>query len=168
MQKQQLEKVGVDVIENRYVMCVLNPWGKAPRYARGRVDTPKGQEKFFAKLPSQSKVLMPSCDFSAMVYHRLGEDRVVLKDAQEYYMIWQEAGVKRGEPMARFAAKILFDLYQETTLSEQEIRTLFAEQEVELQRIKQIGESAQAIIENVLKNRASGKDFKQALKNLEF
>ncbi|NCC63866.1 MAG: hypothetical protein EOM15_04345 [Spirochaetia bacterium] len=168
MQKQQWEKVGVDVIENRYVMCVLNPWGKSPRYARGRIDTPKGQEKFFSKLPSQSKVMMPSCDFSAMVYHKLGEDRVVLKDAQEYYRIWQEAGVKRGEPMARFAAKILFELSQETILGEKEIRALFAEQELQMQRIKEIGESSQAIIENVLNNRASNKDFKQALKNLEF
>ena len=104
MQDQKTSSVGVDIQDNRYIMCILNPEGKSPSYALGRVDTPKGQEKFFSKIPSQAKVLLPSSEFASLVYHHLGDQMVLIKDETEYYCTWEKAGIQRGDPMARFAA----------------------------------------------------------------
>ena len=60
---------------------------------------------------------------------------------------------------------MLFELNQETKLSEREIAKLLATEEEELLMRMQLGESSQEIIQRVLDGSATDKDVKQALKN---
>ena len=167
MNTANLFSVGVDVQDTRYFMCILNEEGKYPKYVQARTDTPKGQQKFFSKLPDRSKIIMPSSSFSSLVYRQLGDDMVVIKSEELYYSIWEKAGIERGRKMARFAARILFDLNGETKLSDQEIKQMLAQQQDELEQIQSIGNSCQEIITKVLDETADSSDVSRALNNLK-
>ncbi|HNZ95371.1 MAG TPA: hypothetical protein PKN79_06115, partial [Sphaerochaeta sp.] len=95
---------GVDIVDRRYVVCLLNEEGKAPRYYSGRSDTPSGQEKFFSLIEGRT-VVMPPDPISTTAVHRFGEAAVSIDRGYEAYRI---SGIKNGKRMARFVALLAF------------------------------------------------------------
>ena len=120
METEPRETVGVDIVDTRYVMCILDSRGMDPRYYRGRVDTPLGQANFFSKV-GERDVIMPSSSLAVLAMKLLKEPRLVVKAEEEHYAVWAAAGIERGERMARLqrcvvqkSSSIRFDQRQAT------------------------------------------------------
>ncbi len=105
MKSTEIGFAGADIIGKRYVLCVIDHEGKHPRYARGRSDTVKGREKFFATIPPETPLMIVESELAVLSLHLLGESRVYIQKETEGYAVWERAGVNRGERMAIFCSK---------------------------------------------------------------
>jgi len=165
METQQRQAVGVDIVGNRFTLCILDEDGKHPSYYSGRVDTPLGQAHFFNKV-GKRRLLMPSSDLAVLALKLLESSQVVIKDEQEHYAVWAAAGVERGRHMARFAALQLHQGSDSsipiTAKQEQQLLLL---QDAELASLLSVVGTSQQIAEDVLQGRADGKTYTKALGN---
>ena len=160
------EFVGVDLIGNRYVMCILNPDKGKPSYTSGRNDTEGGQLKFLSKLTDRSEVLIPSSALAIRALLLFGEERVHIAPMGSLWSAWERAGVKRGTAMAKFAAIYLIDEnLPPLELSKEEIAQIHKDHALELEQIERIGSDAVRIVEAVLSGEATSKDFDTAVRN---
>ena len=159
---------GVDIIGNRYHICLLDGEGKHPRYYHGRVDTAFAQNKLITYLsPSYSVVIVESA-LALILLSRLGEWRVTIKEEDEHYRVWQKAGITRGDAMARFAALLLYEqLIEPKQLTEKEKRELLAtEWERTLARVARI-ERAHEIITEIQGGNSSPALFDESMRLLQ-
>lgn len=160
------EVVGVDVVANKYLLCILDEKGKHPKYYRGRVDTKGGQAGFFARIPAGAIIAMPSGELAVLAVRTLGVERVVVLDEDETYALWEKAGVERGTKMARFAALALFENRTKSkTLDEKEQKQLLQMQQAELDAIMKVGSASQQISMDILRGSTDAKLFAKAVKN---
>ncbi|ADY13496.1 hypothetical protein [Sphaerochaeta globosa] len=167
MKEEHDETGGVDIVDDRYVLCIVDNQGMHPRYYRGRADTPLGQANFFGKV-GQAPLLMPSGDLAALALLRLGEEQVVIKDESEHFAVWAAAGVKRGQQMARFAALQLFAKHHPSdSLSEKDTQHLFLLQDAELTALLSVVETSQTLAEAVLGGVGDATTYSKALRNEE-
>ena len=167
MKEEQHETCGVDFVDNRYVLCIVDKQGMHPRYYRGRSDTTLGQAHFFGKV-GQAPLIMPSGNLAVLALMRLGEEQVVIKDEAEHYAVWAAAGVERGQKMARFAALQLHAKnHPSDKLSNKDAQQMFLLQDAELSTLLSVVETSQTIIEAALGGTADDKTYNKALKNEE-
>ncbi len=160
------EYVGVDLIDNRYVMCILQADKSNPSYARGRNDTEGGQLKFLGKLTQNSEVLIPDSPLATRALLLFGEDRIHIASMGSLWSTWERAGVKRGSAMAKFAAIYLAQQrIPAMKLTKQQKAQIYADHALELEQIRTIGDDASRIGEAVLKGTATSKDFDVAVRN---
>lgn len=160
------EFVGVDLVGNRYVMCIMRSDKSNPRYSSGRNDTEGGQLKFLRKLPPESEVLMPDSPLAIRALLLLGEERVHIASMGSLWSAWERAGVKRGNPMARFTAIYLVEeSLPPLKLTKQQLLQIHADHALELAQIKRIGSDASRIALAVLNGEATSRDFDQAVRN---
>lgn len=151
MKSTEIGFAGADIIGKRYVLCVIDHEGKHPRYARGRSDTVKGREKFFATIPPETPLMIVESELAVLSLHLLGESRVYIQKETEGYAVWERAGVNRGERMAIFAAKLLYSTSQQIPLTERQQLKLLEIQGRELERIQRITDGSLSIIEKKYK-----------------
>jgi len=165
MKTSQTLAAGVDIIGNRYYLCLLDSDGKHPRYYRGRVDTPFAQNKLIAYLNPDYRVVIVESSLSLVLLSFLPSERVVIKEEGEHYRVWQKAGIERGNEMARFAALLLYDeLVGPKPLSEKEKRELMASEwertTADVERI----ERARKIISEIQSGKESSTHYSEALR----
>jgi hypothetical protein len=165
MNKRETGFAGADIIGNRYVLCVLDQEGKRPHYARGRADTLKGREKFFATIPPDTPLMIVESELAVLSLHLLGESSVFIQKEKETYAVWEKAGIKRGERMANFAANLLQSHVQQVPLSKREQLKLLEIQGRELERIQRITDESLSIIEKIQDGIATEEDVSQAFEN---
>jgi len=156
---------GADIIGNRYVLCVIDHEGKHPHYARGRCDTVKGREKFFASIPPHTPLMIVESELAVLSLHLLGEASVFIQKEREGYAVWEKAGVQRGERMANFAASILHTTSTQIPLTEKQQLQLLEMQGRELERIQRITDSSLSIIGKIQDESATDADVSQAFEN---
>ena len=160
------EFVGVDLVGNRYVMCILNPDKSNPTYARGRNDTEGGQLKFLGKLSEESEILIPDSPLAIRALLLFGEERVHIASMGSLWSTWERAGVKRGSAMAKFAAIYLIEeRVPPLKLTQEQKAQIYADHALELEQIKSIGADASRIGEAVLNGTATSRDFDVAVRN---
>lgn len=166
MKSTEIGFAGADIIGKRYVLCVIDHEGKHPRYARGRSDTVKGREKFFATIPPETPLMIVESELAVLSLHLLGESRVYIQKETEGYAVWERAGVNRGERMAIFfAAKLLYSTSQQIPLTERQQLKLLEIQGRELERIQRITDGSLSIIEKIQEGSATEADVSQAFEN---
>lgn len=165
MNRSETGFAGADIIGNRYMLCVIDQEGKNPHYARGRADTLKGREKFFSTIPQDTPLMIVESDLAVLSLHLLGESFVFIQKEKETYAVWEKAGIKRGERMANFAAKLLQSTSQQVPLSEREQLKLLEIQGRELERIQRITDDSLSIIERIQDGSATDADISQAFEN---
>ncbi len=165
MEINQKETVGVDIVENRYVICLLDGRGMDPRYYKGRVDTPLGQANFFSKVGPR-RLIMPSSSLAVLAAKLLDSAQLVVKDELQHYGAWEAAGIQRGERMARFAALLLYRIdYPSDALTDKQKNELMVIQDAELAFLLAVAEASQGIAQEVLSGQADDKTFAKALAN---
>lgn len=165
METQQRQVVGVDIVGNRFSLCILDEDGKHPRYYSGRVDTPLGQAHFFNKVGAM-KLVIPSSDLAILALKLLDNSQVVIKDEQEHYAVWAAAGIERGRRMARFAALQLYRGSDSSiSITQKQEEQLMLLQDAELASLLSVVETSQQIAQDVLQGRADGKTYTKALVN---
>lgn len=159
---------GVDIIGNRYHVCLLDREGKHPRYYHGRVDTVFAQNKLIAYLSPSYSVVIVASSLALILLSRLGEGRVTIKEEDEHYRVWQKAGITRGDAMARFAALLRYEqLIGPKELSQKEQHELLAtEWERTLARVARI-ERAHEIIDEFHSGNDSPAFYDEALRLLQ-
>lgn len=164
--KETEEYIGVDLVGNRYVMCILNPDKSNPRYYSGRNDTEGGQLKFLGKVQEESELLIADSPLAIRALLLFGEERVHIASMGSLWSAWERAGVKRGNAMAKFAAIYLIEeSLPPLKLTKEQISQIYADQALELAQIQKIGSDASRIGEAVLKGSATSKDFDVAMRN---
>ncbi|NBK20514.1 MAG: hypothetical protein EOM68_00595 [Spirochaetia bacterium] len=164
--KKTEEFVGVDLVGNRYVMCILTSDKKNPTYASGRNDTEGGQLKFLAKLTETSEILIPDSCLAIRALQLFGEERIHIASMGSLWSAWERAGVKRGEAMAKFAAIYLIEeSLPPLRLTKEQKAQIYADHALEMEQIQTIGTDASRIGEAVLKGTATSKDFDIAIRN---
>lgn len=152
---------GVDIVDRRYVVCLLNEEGKAPRYYSGRSDTPSGQEKFFSLIEGRT-VVMPPDPLSTTAVHRFGEAAVSIDRGYEAYRI---SGIKRGKRMARFVALLAFHQgVKNTALTKKEQEEMFAKQQEELDRLIEFTDSVGPLMERLINGNATPSDVEEMIR----
>ena len=135
---------GVDIVDQRYVVCLLNEEGKNPKYYSGRSDTANGQEKFFS-----------------LIEGRLGSDRVIINREYEAYYA---SGIERGERMARFVALICFHgEVGASNLTAKEEKELLSQQQAELDSLITFADEVGPLMERLLNGSASPKDVERMI-----
>lgn len=165
MEEEQKAIVGVDIVDNRYVLCILDFQGMHPRYYKGRVDTSRGQAHFFAKA-GNGALIIPSGNLAVLALKHLGEKQVVIKDEKEHYAVWAQAGIERGQRMARFAALLLYaERCTSDLLCEKERMQLLLLQEAEIARLLAVVQTSQLIQTTVLNGNADDKTYSKAVRN---
>lgn len=165
METEPRETVGVDIVDTRYVMCILDSRGMDPRYYRGRVDTPLGQANFFSKVGGRD-VIMPSSSLAVLAMKLLKESQLVVKDEDEHYAVWADAGIERGERMARFAALLLYrNHHPSDSINDKQRQQLILLQDAELASLLSVVQTSQTIIQDVLSGKTDGKTYAKALGN---
>ena len=158
--------VGVDLVGNRYVMCILNPDKSNPLYSSGRNDTEGGQLKFLSKIPEESELLIPDSTLAIRALQLFGEEKVHIASMGSLWSAWERAGVKRGTAMAKFAAVYLIEeRLPPMKLTAEQKAQIYADQALELEQIQSIGTDASRIGEAVLNGTATSKDFEVAIRN---
>lgn len=158
--------VGVDLVGNRYVMCILQPDKSNPRYFSGRNDTEGGQLKFLAKLGEDCELLVPDSPLAVRALLLFGEERIHIASMGSLWSAWERAGVKRGNAMAKFAAIYLIEeSLPPLKLTKVQLDQIHADHALELEQIKRIGSDASRIGEAVLNGSATTKDFDLAVRN---
>lgn len=163
MKRMQTYAAGVDVIGDRYHVCLLDAQGKHPRIYHGRVDTVHGQNKLVTYLNPEYVVVVAYTDLVSLLVRALGEERVFIKDERQEYTVWERAGIKRGDAMARFAARILYeDLLEPRELTEQERRQVMSAEWERVQADVARVERAQQIIAQIMGGNGSGKLYAEA------
>ncbi|MDT4762747.1 hypothetical protein [Sphaerochaeta sp. PS] len=163
--KTTREYVGVDLVGNRFVMCTLKADRSNPRYSSGRSDTEGGQLKFLAKLSDEHEILIPDSPLAVRALELLGE-RVHIASMGSLWTAWERAGVKRGQPMAKFAAIYLIEeCLPPQVLTKAQIQQIQANHALELVQIMRIGDDSQRIGQAVLNGSATEKDAKLAIQN---
>ena len=151
---------GVDIVDQRYVVCLLNEEGKNPKYYSGRSDTANGQEKFFSLIEGRNIVIPPD-SLATMAFHRLGSDRVIINREYDAYYA---SGIERGERMARFAALICIHSEQEgSVLSAKEQKELLTQQQSELDSLIAFADEVGPLMERLLNGSASPKDVERMI-----
>jgi|GEM_PF-614959 len=164
--KKTEEFVGVDLVGNRYVMCILNPEKSNPRYRSGRNDTEGGQLKFLSRISEASELLIPDSPLAIRALLLYGEQRVHIASMGSLWSTWERAGVKRGRAMAKFAAVYLIEeSLPPLQLTKEQKAQIYADHALELEQIKRIGDDATRIGEAVLNGTATSKDFDVAIRN---
>lgn len=164
--KNTQEYVGVDLVGNRYVMCIMRPDKSSPVYSSGRNDTEGGQLKFLKKLHQDSEVLIADSPLAIRALLLFGEERVHIASMGSLWAAWERAGVKRGKAMARFAATYLIDEgLPPLKLTREQLAQIHADHALELAQIKRIGSDASRIGEAVLNGTATSRDFDIAVRN---
>lgn len=167
MKEEHDETGGVDIVDDRYVLCIVDKQGMHPRYYRGRADTPLGQVHFFDKV-GQAPLIMPSGDLAALALMRLGDEQVVIKDESEHFAVWATLGLERGQQMARFAALQLYAKHHPSDpLNEKDTQHLFLLQDAELSALVSVVETSQTLTEAVLGGVADDTTYRKALRNEE-
>jgi hypothetical protein len=157
--------IGVSIENNRYVLCEMDNSGKNCHYYSGRIDTQGGQEKFLSKLSGDTIVLIPDCLLAIRAYE-LFPDNVSIFPQSILWDSWVKAGVSKGEPLSRFTAEFLLsEKLPDMELSEQQKTQILLDGQMELEKIKRIGESSQYIMEQVLEGNPDPALCKQALQN---
>jgi len=160
------EFVGVDLVGNRYVMCILNPDKSNPSYYSGRNDTEGGQLKFLSKILVESELLIPDSPLAIRALQVFGEERVHIASMGSLWSTWERAGVKRGSAMAKFAAVYLIEeRLPPLKLTKEQKAQIYADHALELEQIQRIGTDASRIGEAVLNGTATSKDFEVAIRN---
>ncbi|MFA6682459.1 MAG: hypothetical protein WCS35_10550, partial [Sphaerochaeta sp.] len=125
--------VGVDLVGNRYVMCILNPDKSNPLYSSGRNDTEGGQLKFLSKIPEESELLIPDSTLAIRALQLFGEEKVHIASMGSLWSAWERAGVKRGTAMAKFAAVYLIEeRLPPMKLTAEQKAQIYADQALEL------------------------------------
>jgi len=158
--------VGVDLVDNRYVMCILNPDKSNPRYSSGRNDTEGGQLKFLSKIPEESELLIPDSPLAIRALQVFGEECVHIASMGSLWSTWGRAGVKRGPAMAKFAAVYLIEeRLPPLKLTADQKAQIYADHALELEQIQRIGTDASRIGEAVLNGTATSRDFEVAVRN---
>ena len=151
---------GVDIVDQRFVVCLLNEAGKDPKYYSGRSDTAAGQEKFFSLVENRI-VVMPPDPLSSIAFHRLGERSVMID--RGYGAYWA-SGIERGERMARFAALLVFNQDLGTTvLTQKEQKEILAKQQEELDSLIAFTEQVTPLMERLVNGSATPKDVQQMI-----
>ncbi|MDY0287580.1 MAG: hypothetical protein RBR15_02005 [Sphaerochaeta sp.] len=164
--KKTQEYVGVDLVGNRYVMCIMRPDKSSPVYSSGRNDTEGGQLKFLKKLHQESEVLIADSPLAIRALLLYGEERVHIASMGSLWSAWERAGVKRGNAMARFAATYLIDeSLPPLKLTREQLAQIHADHALELAQIKRIGSDASRIGGAVLNGTATSRDFDIAVRN---
>ena len=149
---------GVDIVDRRYVVCLLNEEGKAPRYYSGRSDTSAGQKKFFSLIEGRT-VVMPPDPLSTIAFHRCD---VSIDRGYEAYRI---SGIKRGKPMARFAALLIFHQAMKCTeLTKKEQEEMFAKQQEELDQLIEFTDSVGPLMERLINGTATPNDVEKMIR----
>jgi hypothetical protein len=160
------EFVGVDLIGNRYVMCILQSDMSSPSYCSGRNDTEGGQLKFLSKITEASELLIPDSPLAIRALLLFGEERIHIASMGSLWSAWERAGVKRGSAMAKFAALYLAqESLPPLKLSKKQKEQIYADHALELEQIQRIGTDASRIGEAVLGGTATSKDFDVAVRN---
>ncbi|MBI9096327.1 MAG: hypothetical protein JEY71_15785 [Sphaerochaeta sp.] len=160
------EFVGVDLIGNRYVMCILQSDTSSPSYCSGRNDTEGGQLKFLSRMTEESELLIPDSPLAIRALLLFGEERVHIASMGSLWSAWERAGVKRGSAMAKFAALYLAqESLPPLKLSKEQKAQIYADHALELEQIQRIGSDASRIGEAVLSGTATSKDFDVAVRN---
>ncbi len=157
--------VGVDIIGDRYVLCVLDYEGMHPHYARGRCDTVKGREKFFDSIPLGALLMIVESELAILSLHLLGESQVFIQQESQGYAVWEKAGIQRGERMANFAAKVLHSTSKQMPLTEKQQLQLLEMQGREMERIQGITDGSLSIIEKIQDGSATDADISKAFEN---
>jgi len=164
--KKTQEFVGVDLVGNRYVMCILNPDKSNPRYSSGRNDTEGGQLKFLSKITGESEILIPDSPLAIRALLLFGEERVHIASMGSLWSTWERAGMKRGSAMAKFAAIYLIEEgLPPFKLTKEQKAQIYADHALELEQIQRIGTDASRIGKAVLNGSATSKDFDVAVRN---
>lgn len=165
MKNNQARAAGVDLVGNRYHVCLLDQDGKHPRYYRGRVDTPFAQNKLIDYLAADYHVVVAGSSLALILLSRLGDGRVVIKEEEGHYRVWEKAGIKRGNAMARFAALLLHDeLVGPKSLTEKEKQELMERAwEGAIADVARI-ERARQIIDEILDGDTSSTHYAEALR----
>lgn len=167
MNKNKTEEfVGVDLVGNRFVMCIMQADKSNPRYRSGRNDTEGGQLKFLKTLPEGSEVLIADSPLAIRALLLFGEERIHIASMGSLWSTWERAGVKRGTSMARFAAIYLIEeSLPPLKLTKEQIEQIHRDHALELEQIKRIGSNAARIGLAVLNGEATSKDFEVAIRN---
>ena len=164
--KKTEEFVGVDLVGNRYVMCILSADKSNPSYSSGRNDTEGGQLKFLRKIPESSEILIPDSSLAIRALLLYGQERVHIVSMGSLWSTWERAGVKRGSAMAKFAAVYLIEEgLPPLKLTKEQKDQIYADHALELEQIQRIGADASRIGEAVLNGSATSKDFDIAIRN---
>lgn len=165
MKSSKTRAAGVDIVGNRYHVCVLDEDGKHPQYYRDRVDTPFAQNKLIGYLKPDYCVVIVESSLALILLSRLGAQRVVTKEEDEHYRVWEKAGIKRGNAMARFAALLLYEeLVDPKALSVKEKNELMATAwERAIADVARV-ERARQIIDEIRRGNESPKHFSEALR----
>jgi hypothetical protein len=157
--------IGVSIENNRYVLCEMDSSGKNCHYYSGRTDTQGGQEKFLSKLSGNTIVLIPDCLLAIRAYELFPEN-VSIFPQSILWDSWVKAGVAKGEPLSRFAAEFLLsEKLPIMELSDKQKEQILLDGQMELDKIKRIGDSSQSIMEQVLKGNTDPALCKEALQN---
>jgi hypothetical protein len=152
---------GVDIVDHRFLVCLLNEDGKDPRYYSGRSDTPLGQEKFLSLIEDRI-VTMPPDPLSTIAFHRFG-GLVVSIDRR--YETYQAAGIERGKQMAKFVALLVFHQGMKITeLTKKEQRELLVQQQEELNRLIEFTDSVGPLMERLITGNASPNDVEELIR----
>lgn len=164
--KKTEEFIGVDLVGNRYVMCILTSDKSNPTYFSGRNDTEGGQLKFLGKVTEASELLIPDSPLAIRALLLFGEERVHIASMGSLWSTWERAGVKRGSAMAKFAAVYLIEeSMPPLKLTKEQKDQIYADHALEMEQIQSIGSDASRIGEAVLNGTATTKDFDIAIRN---
>lgn len=160
------ECIGVDLIGNQYVACIIKTDKTGPLYFSGRNNTEGGQLKFISKITMDREVLIPDSSLALRCLELFGDKRIHIASMGSLWSAWARAGVQRGKAMAKFAALYLIEEeFPSPKLTKAQIAKIQADHSLELEQIMRIGSDASRIGEAVLKGEATSKDFTLALKN---
>jgi hypothetical protein len=139
--------------------------GKDIHYYSGRIDTIGGQEKFLSKLSADTIALIPDCSLGVRAYE-LFPDQVAIFPTSLFWDTWEKAGVKKGEPLARFAAEFLLkEKLPSIELTEKQKAQILIDQQRVLEQIQRIGDSSQQIMEKIAKGSKDPDLCTQAMQN---
>jgi hypothetical protein len=153
---------GVDIVDRRFVVCLLDEDGKDPRYYSGRSDTPLGRKKFFSLIEGRT-VTMPPDPLSTLAFHRFGGSAVSIDRRYETY--YQAAGIERGKQMAKCIAHLMFHQGMETTaLTKKEEEEILLKQQEELKRLIEFTDSIGPLMERLINGTASPGDIEKLIR----
>ncbi|AEV27966.1 hypothetical protein SpiGrapes_0102 [Sphaerochaeta pleomorpha str. Grapes] len=157
--------IGVSIENDRYVLCKMNLQGKDIHYYSGRTDTERGQQKFLSRFSFDSIALIPDCYLAVRAYELFSE-QVAIFPSSILWDTWKKAGVKNGEPLSRFAAEFLLnEQLPPMELSDYQKEQILLDQQKELEQIQRIGDSSQAILQEVIKGSNDPDLCKKAMQN---
>jgi hypothetical protein len=164
MEQAETWVAGVDIIDNRYFLCLLDKDGKHPRYYRGRVDTAGAQQKLYRYLGSSYTLVIVDSPLALGALSILGKARVVIKDADEHYGAWERAGIKRGNSMARFVALLYREqLIGPKPLTPAQERAFLLEEAKKMEQMLNRFDQATALTQDILGGNPPSKAYEKAL-----